>query len=91
MTEPKPKKGTEVEESADAVTKITSVEPPAAPKIARAWKPKGEEFSLDQEFAQLVVDLGESIQGAVQFHLEDEERDGVAGHTLVAEVLPLPG
>lgn len=73
----------ETTEPSDPVTQIT----PSVVKSASRWKPKGEEFFLDQEFAELVVELGEDGNGPVMFHVEDEEKDGVAGHTLTASIL----
>jgi len=74
---------TEPSEPESPVTDIT----PKVVKEARRWKPLGEEFFLDEEFAQLVVELGEDGHGPVMFDLQPEEKDGVAGHVLVASIL----
>ncbi len=78
----------ETTEPNEPVTEVTV--PPVAQKEVRTWKPKNEEFFLDQDFAQLIVDLGEDSRGPVRFDVVDEERDGVAGHALVATVLSNP-
>ena len=74
---------TETTEAEAPVTEVTSAMPQVK-KEARRWKPLGEEFFLDQEFAELVVELGEEGRGPVMFDIQDEEKDGVAGHALIA-------
>jgi hypothetical protein len=53
-------------------------EQPAAP-ITSIWKPKGEEFYLDGDFSAIA---GERTISEMAWTVIEEERDGVAGHTL---------
>ena len=50
------------------------------------WKPINEEFT-EAEHAELAADLASEY---VAFSIQPEERDGVAGHVLVAIEAPAP-
>lgn len=55
-------------------------------RTVRKWKPEGQEFTLDEDYAQLVVDLGEADMGTVEFDHVYEPLGDVPGHTLIAWV-----
>lgn len=49
--------------------------------IAPIWKAAGDEFYRDIDFKNIADALGADIDDIV-WHVTDEERDGVIGHTL---------
>lgn len=52
-----------------------------AARFASIWKAKDEEFTQDEDFAQIREALGTTDE-AISYTINDETRDGTEGHTL---------
>lgn len=70
------------------IEELAPIAPSFPKKESRLWKPEGSEFLLDSDFAQLVVELGETDPGVVMFDIQPEEQDGQPGHVLIASLIP---